>query len=176
MIGGNVSSINVIEGDEVNKGKVLAYLSHPDIITVQTDYINTVNRLKFLRKDFERQKKLYEEGVGSGETFQRAESELESAKGHLNGMEAQLRQLHINPTSLKNRNIQQRIPILSPINGAVQKVNIKTGQCVEAKSNMFEIINTEHVHAEIKHTENLVPGMYVRGRIAVENMRTLSFP
>lgn len=229
VIGGNVSSINVIEGDEVNKGKVLAYLSHPDIITVQTDYINTANRLKFLRKDFERQKKLYEEGVGSGETFQRAESELESAKGHLNGMEAQLRQLHINPSSLKNGNIQQQIPILSPINGAVQKVNIKTGQFVETKSNMFEIINTQHVHADImvfekdiskvrngqrvyftvasqpekemeanilsigknfeqdpkavhvhaeikEHSENLVPGMYVRGKIAVKNMRTLAFP
>ena len=34
-----------------------------------------------------------------------------------------------------------------------------------------------HVHAEIKdRTENLVPGMYVRGRIAVDNLSTLAFP
>ena len=229
VIGGNVTSIKVIEGDEVNKGTVLAYLSHPDIIEVQTDYINTANRLQFLQKDFARQKKLYEEGVGSGETFQKAESELESAKGHLKGMEAQLRQLHINPSSIRNGNIQQQIPVLSPINGAIQKVNIKTGQFVEARSNMFEIINTHHVHAdlmvfekdvakvekgqkvyfniasqpgkeieasilsigknfeqdpkalhvhaEIKdRKENLVPGMYVRGRIAVEDIKTLAVP
>lgn len=229
VIGGNVSSIKVIEGDVVEKGSLLAYLSHPDIIKVQTEYINTANRLEYLRKDFARQKKLYEAGVGSGETFQKAESELQSAKGHVKGMEAQLRQLHINPESIRDGDIQQQIPILSPINGAIQKVNIKTGQFVQAQTNMFEIINTHHVHAdlmvfekdvakvgkgqkvyfnitsqpgkeweasilsigknfeqepkalhvhaEIKdRTENLVPGMYVRGRIAVEDMRTLAFP
>lgn len=229
VIGGNVSSIKVIEGDEVKKGSVLAYLSHPDIIRVQTDYINTANRLEFLEKDFARQKKLYEEGVGSGETFQKAQAELESAKGHLKGMEAQLRQLNINPKSIVDGNIRQQIPVLSPIDGAVQKVNVKTGQFVQAQSNMFEIINTHHVHAdlmvfekdvakvekgqkvyfnissqagkeweasilsigknfeqdpkalhvhaEIKdRTDNMVPGMYVRGRIAVEEMRTRAFP
>lgn len=229
VIGGNVSSIKVIEGDVVEKGSLLAYLSHPDIIKVQTEYINTANRLEYLKKDFARQKKLYEAGVGSGETFQKAESELQSAKGHVKGMEAQLRQLHINPESIRDGDIQQQIPILSPINGAIQKVNIKTGQFVQAQTNMFEIINTHHVHAdlmvfekdvakvgkgqkvyfnitsqpgkeweasilsigknfeqepkalhvhaEIKdRTENLVPGMYVRGRIAVEDMRTLAFP
>lgn len=229
VIGGNVTSIKVIEGEEVNKGGILAYLSHPDIIRVQTDYINTANRLEFLEKDFARQKKLYEEGVGSGETFQKAQSELESAKGHLKGMEAQLRQLHINPSSIRNGEIQQQIPVLSPIKGAVQKVNIKTGQFVEARSNMFEIINTHHVHADLmvfekdvakvekgqkvyfniasqpgkeweanilsigknfeqepkalhvhaeieSKTDNLIPGMYVRGKIAVEDIRTLAFP
>lgn len=229
VIGGNVSSIKVIEGDEVKKGEVLAYLSHPDIIKVQTDYINTMNRLEFLEKDFARQQKLYEAGVGSGETFQKAQSQLESSRGELRGMEAQLRQLNINPSNLKNGNIQQQIAILSPIEGAVQKVNIKTGQFVQAQANMFEIINTHHVHAdlmvfekdvakvekgqkvyftiasqpekewiasilsvgknfeqdpkalhvhaEIKdRTKNLVPGMYVRGKIAVDSIKTSAFP
>ncbi|AVR44611.1 efflux transporter periplasmic adaptor subunit [Christiangramia fulva] len=229
VIGGNVSAIKVIEGDEVKKGEVLAYLSHPDIIKVQTDYINAMIRLKFLEKDFARPKKLYEAGVGSGETFQKAESELESAKGHLKGMEAQLKQLKINPESLKNGNIQQQIPVLSPINGAVQAVNIKTGQFVPAQTNMFEIINTHHVHADLmvfekdaarvekgqkvyftvasqpekeltanilsigknfekepkalhvhaeidEKVENLIPGMYVRGKIAVEDVRAKAFP
>ena len=229
VIGGNASSIRVIEGDEVKKGSVLAYLSHPDIIQVQTDYIMTANDLEFLQQDFDRHKKLYDEGVGSGKTFQKAQSELQSAKGLLKGMEAQLRQLQINPASIRDGNIQQQIPILSPIDGAVQKVNIKTGQFVEAKSKMFEIINTHHVHADIMvfekdiamvkkgqtiyfnissqpgkeweasilsigknfeqepkalhvhaeikdRTDKLVPGMYVSGRIAVGNMRSLAFP
>ena len=229
IIGGNVSSIKVIEGDVVKKGEILAYLSHPDIIKVQTDYINTMNRLNFLEKDFARQKKLYEAGVGSGETFQKAQSQMESEKGHLKGMEAQLKQLNINPQTLKDGNIQQQIPVLSPIDGAVQAVNIKTGQFVQAQVNMFEIINTHHVHADLmvfekdvakveksqkvyfnitsqpekewvakilsigknfeqepkalhvhaeieNRTDNLVPGMYVRGKIAVENSSTIAFP
>jgi cobalt-zinc-cadmium efflux system membrane fusion protein len=39
VVGANVVSIEVIEGDKVNKGDVVAYLSHPNIIKLQTDYL-----------------------------------------------------------------------------------------------------------------------------------------
>ena len=229
VIGGNVSSIIVIEGDEVKRGDVLAYIEHPDIIDIQTQYMNAVNSLNLQEKEFIRQKRLYEAGVGSGQIFQRAEAELESLKGQVAGLKAQLQQLNINPETIRNGNIQQRIPVRSPIDGAVQSVNIKTGQFVQAQSEMFELINTKdvhvdlmvfekdvakvkkgqkvfftieslpgteltaeiisvsknfeqdpkavHVHAEIiDRPENLVPGMYVRGRIAVDNQQTTALP
>ena len=40
ILGGNITSIKVIEGDKVNKGQVLAYLSHPNLTRMQSDYIN----------------------------------------------------------------------------------------------------------------------------------------
>lgn len=229
VIGGNVATINVIEGDEVKKGSVLASIEHPDIIKIQSDYINAINQLNFQEKEFQRQKKLYEAGVGSGETFQRKEAEFQNAKGQVSGLEAQLRQLNINPAAIRTGDIQRQVPILSPIDGAVQTVNIKTGQFVQSQTNMFEIINTEHIHvdllvfekdvskvkkgqkvsfsvesvpgkelsaeiisisknfekdpkalhihAEIKNRpENLVPGMYVRGKIAVDDNKSIALP
>lgn len=229
VIGGNVTVIRVIEGDKVDRGDVLAYIEHPEIIEVQTKYMNAVNSLNFQEKEFNRQKKLYEAGVGSGETFQRAEAELESFKGQVVGLKAQLQQLNIKPELVQKGNIQRGIPILSPIDGAVQAVNIKIGQFVQAQTEMFQIINTEHVHVDlmvfekdvakvkkgqkvffrieslpdteleaeiisvsknfeqdpkavhvhaeiINRPENLVPGMYVRGRIAVDNQRTTALP
>ena len=149
VIGGNVTSILVIEGEEVKRGKVLAYIEHPEIIEKQTQYINAVNSLKFQEKEFQRQKMLYEAGVGSGETFQRAEAEFISLQGQVAGLRAQLQQLNINTGSVEKGNIQQRIPILSPINGAVQNVNVKTGQFVQAQSEMFQLINTEDVHVDL---------------------------
>lgn len=229
VIGGNVTSILVIEGEEVKRGKVLAYIEHPEIIEKQTQYINAVNSLKFQEKEFQRQKMLYEAGVGSGETYQRAEAEFISLQGQVAGLRAQLQQLNINTGSVEKGNIQQRIPILSPIDGAVQNVNVKTGQFVQAQSEMFQLINTEdvhvdlmvfekdvakveegqnvyfstesmpgveltavviavsknfeqepkaiHVHAEIINMpKKLVPGMYVRGKIAVNDQRTIALP
>ena len=38
FVGGNVSSIKVVPGDNVSKGQVLAYIEHPDIIAMQQDY------------------------------------------------------------------------------------------------------------------------------------------
>src|SRR5690606_21907613 len=40
VVGANVVSIQVIVGDKVQKGQIVAYLSHPSIIQMQTDYLN----------------------------------------------------------------------------------------------------------------------------------------
>ena len=55
VIGANVTDIEVIEGDKVKKGDVLAYLKHPDLIKVQTDYVSNWNKLIYTEKEYQRQ-------------------------------------------------------------------------------------------------------------------------
>ncbi|WJJ96406.1 efflux RND transporter periplasmic adaptor subunit [Algibacter luteus] len=229
VVGANVVSIKVIEGDKVNKGQVVAYLSHPNIIKMQTDYLNAFSNSNFLKKNYERQQKLYDSGVGSGANFQKAEAEYDASKAMVNGLEAQLRLLNINTSSVRNGTIAQSISLRSPIDGFVQKVEVKTGQYVEPQTELFEIVNTHHVHADLMvfekdvykvkkgqkvtftiqsipdteliaeiysvsktfednpkavhvHAEienkkgNLIPGMYIQGKIQVENTKTKALP
>jgi len=229
VVGANVVSIEVIEGDKVNKGQVVAYLSHPNIIQAQTDYLNAYSNSNFLKKNYERQQKLYGAGVGSGANFQKAEAEYDASKAMVNGLEAQLKILNVNVTSVRNGSIAQRIALRSPIEGYVQKVEVKTGQYVEPQTELFEIVNTHHVHADLMvfekdvhkvkkgqkvsftvqsvpdaeltaeiysvsktfednpkavhvHAEienkkgNLIPGMYIQGKIQVDNTRTKALP
>lgn len=149
IIGANVTSIKVIEGDKVNKGSILGYLSHPDLIRLQTDYTNAYHRLQFLEKEYQRQKKLYEAEVGSGKDFQQAESEYNSSKGMVRGLESQLQILRLNLDRIRSGNIYNQVPVVSPIEGYVEKVNIKVGQFVQPQIEMFEIVNTDHVHADL---------------------------
>ena len=51
ILGANVTSIKIIEGDKVNKGQVLAYLSHPNLTKIQTDYVRSYSQLQFLEKE-----------------------------------------------------------------------------------------------------------------------------
>ena len=229
VVGANVVSIEVIEGDKVNKGQVVAYLSHPNIIKLQTDYLNAYSNSNFLKKNYERQQKLYEAGVGSGANFQKAEAEYEASKAMVNGMQAQLKILNVNTSSVRNGTIAQRIALRSPIEGFVQKVEVKTGQYVEPQTELFDIVNTHHVHADLMvfekdvykvqkgqkvnftvqsipdteltaeiysvsktfednpkavhvHAEienkkgNLIPGMYIQGKIQVDNTQTKALP
>ncbi|WP_120201180.1 efflux RND transporter periplasmic adaptor subunit [Ichthyenterobacterium magnum] len=229
VVGANVVSIEVIEGDKVNKNQVVAYLSHPNIIQAQTDYLNAYSNSNFLKKNYERQQKLYEAGVGSGANFQKAEAEYQASKAMVKGMEAQLRLLNVNTTSVRNGTIAQRIALRSPIEGFVQKVEVKTGQYVEPQTELFDIVNTHHVHADLMvfekdvykvkkgqkvnftvqsipdaeltaeiysvsktfednpkavhvHAEienkkgNLIPGMYIQGKIQVDNTQTKALP
>jgi cobalt-zinc-cadmium efflux system membrane fusion protein len=81
-IGGIIKSINVIEGDYVNKGQKVMDLSTPDLIRLQEDYLTSRSSLEYLEKDYLRQKELNAENVSSGKSYQEAESkyQIETAR------------------------------------------------------------------------------------------------
>ncbi|MFY0654378.1 MAG: efflux RND transporter periplasmic adaptor subunit [Cyclobacteriaceae bacterium] len=229
IIGANVTSIKVIEGDKVRKGQALAYISHPDLIQLQTDYVNAWNQFQYLEKEYQRQKKLYSENVGSGKEFQKIQAEYQSMNGSVKGYEAQLRIMGLRVNKVKEGNLYEQVPVTSPIDGYIRLVEVKIGQFVQPQTEMFEIVNIEHIHAdlmvfekdmnkvkkgqkvkfkvessnnkeleaeiyavgkafeqdpkaihlhaEIENKEGLlIPGMYVRGRIMVDNIEAYALP
>ena len=149
IIGANVASINVFEGDKVQKGALLAYLKHPDLLDIQTEYLNAVNQLDFLQQEFERQKKLYNEKVGSGKAYQKARADYFSLRSDVLNLEAKLKLLNLNPGKIKKGTVYEKIPVISPIEGYIEKVEIRTGQYVEPQMPLFEVVNTGKVHADL---------------------------
>ncbi|MCT4623301.1 MAG: efflux RND transporter periplasmic adaptor subunit [Schleiferiaceae bacterium] len=148
IIGANINSIQVIEGAKVNRGQALAYLSHPDLIKVQTDYLNNWSQLEYAEQDFERQEKLYEENVSSGREFQRAKAEYLTKKGMVKGLESQLKLMGLSVEKIREGHIYEIVPVVCPIDGYVRKVEVKTGQFVQPQTEMFEVVNIEHIHAD----------------------------
>ncbi|WP_340152430.1 efflux RND transporter periplasmic adaptor subunit [uncultured Marivirga sp.] len=149
ILGANVTSIKVIEGDKVRKGEVLAFLSHPNLANLQSNYIQAYSQFQYLEKEMQRQKRLYEEEVGSGKDYQQTLANYQAVKGEIKGYEAQLKQLSLNIESIKEGEIYQYVPVISPINGYIEKVKVQIGQYVEPQTEMFMIVNTEHVHADL---------------------------
>jgi len=165
ILGANVSSIQVLEGEDVHRGQVLVYLSHPDLTRLQSDYLEAVNQFQFLEQEYQRQKRLYEEEVGSGKVFQQTRSEYLSAQTAVKSMGSQLRQLGINEKRIQEGDFYDRIPVVSPIEGSVSRVNIKTGQYVPPEKELFEIVNTHHIHADLMVFEKDVFKVKVGQRI-----------
>tara|TARA_R110002096_G_scaffold135456_2_gene287345 strand:+ start:267825 stop:269024 length:1200 start_codon:yes stop_codon:yes gene_type:complete len=148
FIGANLSSIKVIEGDKISKNQIIAYLHHPNIIELQSEYIKAWSASTLLDKELARQEKLFEGKVNSGKEMELAKSRQISAKAELNGLKAQLQILGISEENLEKGQIQNQIPVRSPIDGYIRKVEIKTGQYVEPQTTMFEIVNIDHIHAD----------------------------
>ena len=148
IIGGNVVSIEVIEGTDVNKGETIAYLSHPNFIKIQTAYIKAFHADEYLSKQFDRQQKLQDAEIGAGKEMQKSKSEYLSNKGDMNGYAAQLKQLNLSLKYIQEGNLYDRIPVISPIDGSIEAIEIQIGQYVEAQTVMFKVLNTEHVHAD----------------------------
>lgn len=154
IIGANVQSVEVIEGSKINRGQHLAYLYHPDLIKLQTEYATNVNELEYLEQAYLRQEKLYSESVTSGKDFQKTRADFLSKKGMVNGLQAQLKQLGIDAEKVKEGRIYEIIAIKAPITGYIQSVNIRTGQYVSPQDILFEIIHTDHIHAHFKVFES----------------------
>ena len=149
ILGANVSSIKVIEGDQVSRGKVLAYIAHPNLTQLQTNYLKAYRQAQYLEKEYQRQKRLYEEEVGAGKTFQQTEAEYLSTQGEVRGYEAQLRQLSLNVDRIQKGKLYDYVPVVSPIDGYVEEVMVQIGQYVDPQTEMFAVVNTEHVHADL---------------------------
>jgi len=149
VIGGIVKTINVFEGDKVRKGQVLATLEHPDFIQLQQDYINTVNSLEYLEKEYERQKKLYEEKVGSGKDFQKTSADYFNSKSNAEALKAKLNMIGINSSEVAKGKIFPLVNLTAPINGIVSLVETNVGSYIEPLTKVFEIVDNEKIHADL---------------------------
>ncbi|GJM27844.1 MAG: hemolysin D [Cyclobacteriaceae bacterium] len=154
VIGANIQSVDVIEGNWVEKGQILAKLYHPDLITLQTEYTSSVNQLDYLEQSYARQEKLYAQSVSAGKDFQKIKADYLSKKATVNGQLAQLKLLHINADKVKAGHIYETVALTAPIDGYIQSVNVRTGQFVAPSEVLFEIVRTDHIHAHFKVFES----------------------
>jgi cobalt-zinc-cadmium efflux system membrane fusion protein len=170
IIGANITHILVIEGDKVRKGQTLARLSHPDLIKLQTDYQAQYSQLQYHEKEYERQKQLYAEKVSSGQTFQKSESEYLTLKAAVKGLDAQLQLLGMDISGVRGGEIFKDISVGSPIDGHVRKVEVKIGQYLQPQTQMFELVNIEHIHADLmvfeRDIHKVKEGQKIRFKVA----------
>ena len=133
----------------MRKGQVLATLEHPDFIQLQQDYINTVNSLAYLEKEYERQKKLYEEKVGSGKDFQKTSADYFNSKSNAEALKAKLNMIGINSSEVAKGKIFPLVNLTAPINGIVSLVETNVGSYIEPLTKVFEIVDNEKIHADL---------------------------
>lgn len=154
VIGGNVRDIRVFHGDKVRRGQTLAILEHPDYIKLQEDFAELASRLEYLEMEYERQKELFENNVGAGREFQQVKSEYNSAKAKYQGLKARLQLLHLSPEKVNDGEISNSVPIVSPINGYVNEIDVKVGTYAGAQDMLFEITDNSEIHADFMVYEN----------------------
>ena len=148
--GGNIRQILVKEGQIVAKGQTIAYLSHPDFVNLQTQYLSSLNQQRYLSKEFARQTKMMKEGVGAGKDYDRIKSELKIVNGELQMLSAQLRQMGVNPSSIRKGNPKMTVAIKSPIRGTVEQIDVQTGQYTTPEMPIMKIVNTDNIFVELQ--------------------------
>ncbi|AZA50311.1 efflux RND transporter periplasmic adaptor subunit [Chryseobacterium carnipullorum] len=149
-LGGYLKNTNLLPGMRVNKGQVIAIIENPQFIQLQQDYLMAKSKLHFAELDYNRQKQLNQSQASSDKVMQQAQSEMNSQRIMMNTLAEQLQLVHINPGSLTSGNIRKSVPVYSTINGFVSKVNVNIGKFVNPSDVLFELINPNDIHLNLK--------------------------
>ena len=177
-LGGFVKSTVLLQGSPVKKGQVIATIQNIDFIQIQQDYLEAKSNLEFSKTDFERQQQLSTENVNSAKTLQQSKANYANWNAKYNGLLEKLKVLNVNVASLERGDLTSTINLYSPINGYVTQVNVNIGKFVNPTDVLFEIVDTEHLHAELIVFEKDVPklkiGQKVRFTLANETKERIA--
>lgn len=171
-IGGFLKSTEMLEGKHVTKGEVIAVIEHPEIAQLQQNFIEAKSKFDLLEQELKRQQDLNKENVNSTKVLQQTQSDFNIAQAQYKSLEEKLRMAGISKANVLKGNISGVLTITSPINGYVTKINVNIGKMINQQDVMFEIVDTEHLHAELtvfeKDIIKIKEGQKVRFTLADE--------
>lgn len=150
QMGGYLKSTDLLPGMFVKKNAVIATMEDQQYIQLQEEYLSTLTKLNYAQKEYQRQKELNQNQASSDKVFQQAEVEYKKLKITKNALTERLKLIAINPDHLSENTISKSIQIYSPINGYVSKVNVNIGKYVSPTDVLFELINIDDLHLNLK--------------------------
>ena len=184
-ISGEITELNVQEGDSVKKGQVLARI-YADIYNIQRNQAasgveqsqaqvaNSQAAIEALKaqmdqsqQTYDRQKKLFDDKVISKSEFEVAESNLRSAKANYNAAKQGIRSgqasVQTARASLEKANKDlSRTAVIATMDGVVSLLNVKQGERVVGSNlmsgtEMLRIADMSKIEVRVDVGENDVP-------------------
>lgn len=145
---GNLQKIYINEGDKVKKGQVLAKIDEGGL----TNQIAELKARRDLAKTrFERQKRLWDQNIGSEIQYLEAETAYEQVNNSVKQLESQLK----------------KSTIYAPFDGEIDEIITDQGQVVTpGQTPIFRILNLEEMYISANVPENYV-GSISKGSEAI---------
>lgn len=161
QMGGYLKTTSLLPGMFVRKNSVIATMEDQQYIQLQQEYLSTIAKLNYAEKEYQRQKDLNQNQASSDKIFQQAEAEYRNLKISKNALGEKLKLISINPNSLSENNISKSVNIYSPINGYVSKVNVNIGKYVGPTDVLFELIDPDDIHLNLKVFEKDIHKLFI---------------
>lgn len=177
-MGGFLKDTKLLQGLRVRKGQIIAKIENLEFIQLQQDFLEAKSQLELAKADYERQQQLANENVNSGKVLQQAKTTFTTWQAKYSGLAEKLKVIGIHAASVTEHTLTSSVNLYSPIDGYVTQVNVNIGKFVSPTDVLFEIVDTEHLHAELIVFEKDVPklkiGQKVRFTLANETKERMA--
>lgn len=133
QVGGPVSRILVVPGQQVKTGEAMLDVSSPDYSQLLDSYLKAADSYRLAEKFYTRAQDLFQHHAIAERDLEQAESDRTQAQADLNAAEQGMKILGIkNPEDLAKAPSSALIPVLAPISGEVVERLVSPGQVVQA--------------------------------------------
>jgi membrane fusion protein, heavy metal efflux system len=156
----------------VKAGQNLMLVEGLEIGEIKALFLSAKANLEYQKANFDRQKKLLEENVGSQKAFLEVQNEYEKALAEYTAEENRIKAIHLSVNDVINQKYQMAnaqdfgtLPVKSPIEGIVVERNVVIGQSIDQSTNAFRIINLSNVWADGQIYEKDIENVHENARV-----------
>lgn len=148
---GLLTSVNVVEGQYVNKGQLLATI---DSESIEKNIAEVENQLEFATTVFEKRDRLWKQNIGTEIDYLQAKNNKESLEKSLETLKTQL----------------DKTKIKAPFSGTIEEVPVSEGQVVQPGAPITFLVSNQNMYIVANISEAYI-GKFQRG-----DEVTVSFP
>jgi cobalt-zinc-cadmium efflux system membrane fusion protein len=181
---GRVQSVNVRVGDAVKKGQTLATVLVPSVAEAQANFLSAQAAERVAREHAEREAKLLEKELTTAHEEEVAREDFVRSQAALKAAEARLRVLGVSlPSSEQAIRGAGTLMLTSPIDGVVVRRDAVLGRFLQPDEKAFAVADPSrlwatvevyeydlpyfHVGSEVEISIDAMPGVVVKGKVAV---------
>jgi len=151
---GQIREITVTKGQKVERGQVLARLNTS---VIENNISELKSSLNLAETVYNRQKRLWEQEIGSELQYLEVKNNYESLQMRLKALQSQL----------------DMAIIRAPINGVIDEIFAKNGEIAMPGSRLMQIINLEQLYINADVSESFLPSIHPKDSVL---LRFTSFP
>lgn len=146
---GQIISVNVVEGQNVSKGQVLAQIDSENIeksieeVTTQLEYATTI---------FNKRERLWEKNIGTEVEYLQAKNTKESLENQLSTLNTQL----------------SKTKVRAPFSGSVEQVPVREGEVVQPGTPIAFVVSNSNMYITTNVSERYVGRFNVGDEVTVE--------
>jgi RND family efflux transporter MFP subunit len=137
-IGGTVTAIYVKEGQKVAAGQTLIQL---DDSAIKNSIAELTTQLNLAKTTFDRQKRLWDQKIGSEMQFLQAKAQKEGLENSLASLKTQAK----------------KMKVIAPFSGIVDEVFPRIGELTSPQTPTVRLLNLDNVYIEADVTETYLP-------------------
>ena len=168
-----ISRLNVTVGDSVKKGQVLATLNSPELVNLQHQYLQVSNAKQLAFNNFQRDKKLFDEGIIPQKRWQETHSFYQDRESELNNLQQMLKISGMSETAIQQlaltHKLNSQTTLVAPINGVILERMATAGERLNALAPLYRLANLEQLWLEIAIPHEQINSVKIGNLVTIVN-------